>query len=122
MCITNVHQIRKFRDNSAAHKDLRISLAYSLCQPLLDMRAGGNRRCSCPGPGRPPADLSLLKGKHFASGAKKGGKRGRCKVCGGKRTNEGKRKDTKTANKCLQCDVFLCEGACFADYHTKAKL
>ena len=75
LCITNVHQIRKFKDNSAAHKDLRISLAYSLCQPLLDMRAAGNRRCSCPGPGRPPADLSWLKGKHFASGAKKGGER-----------------------------------------------
>ena len=122
LCITSVHQIRKFKDNPVAHKNLRISLACSLCGPMLDMRAARNCRSSCPGPGRPPADLSRLKRKNCASGAKKGGKRGRYKLCGGKRTNEGKRKDTKTANKCLQCDVFLCEGACFADYHIKAKL
>ena len=122
LCITNMQQIRKFKDHSAAHKSLRISLAYSLCQPLLDMRVAGNPRTSCPGPGLPSTDLSRLKGKHFASGSKKGAKRGRCKVCGSKKTMEGKRKDTKTANKCMQCDVFLCEGACFTTYHTKSKL
>jgi hypothetical protein len=122
MCITNVYQIRKFKDSKVVHKQLRLSLAYSLCQPLLDLRVGGGPRSSLPGPGRPPADLSRLKGKHFATGAKKGGKRGRCKVCGSKKTNEGKRRDTKTANKCVQCNIFLCEGVCFTHYHTKAQL
>ena len=109
LCITNVHQIRKFTDNKAVHKELRIQLAHCLCQPLLGMRLGGNPRSSLPGPGRPSADLQRLKGKHFASGAKKGGKRGRCKVCGSKKTHAGKRRDTKTSNKCMQCDVFLCK-------------
>ena len=122
LCITNVHQIRKFKDIKAVHKELRINMAYGLCQPLLDLRVGGNPRSSLPGPGRPSADLPRLKGKHFATGARKGGKRGRCKVCGSKKTNAGKRKDTKTANKCVQCDVFLCEGVCFTDYHTKARV
>lgn len=122
LCITNMHQIRKFKNGKVAHKELRLNLAYSLCQPLLDMRIGGNHRVSLPGPGRPPADLSRLKGKHFSTGAKKGGKRGRCKVCGSKRTENGKRKDTKTGDKCLQCDVYLCEGLCFTKYHTKGQL
>ena len=85
----------KLGNSKTNHKDLRISLAYSLCQPLLDMPVAGNRRSSYPSPGRPLADLSRLKRKHFASGAKKGGKRGRCKVCGSKKTNERKKKDTK---------------------------
>ena len=86
----------KLGNSKTNHKDLRISLAYSLCQPLFDVPVAGNRRSSYPRPGRPRlADLSRLKGKHFASGAKKGGKRGRCKVCGSKKTNERKKKDTK---------------------------
>ena len=104
------------------HKQLRLSLAYCLCQPLLDLHIGGS-----------PASFQFqdqtghqhtftFERKHFASGAKKGEKRGICKVCGSKRISEGKRKDTKTANKCLYCDLFLCEGVCFADYHTKAKV
>ena len=60
----------KLKDNKAVNKELRIKLAYCLCQPLLTCAA------SLPGPDRPPADLSRLKGKHFASGDKKGGKRG----------------------------------------------
>ena len=91
-------------------------------QPLLDLRIGGSPRSSLPELGQPPADLSQLKGKHFATGPKKGGKRGRCIVCGSKKTNEGKRKDTKTVNKCVQCDVFLCEGVCFTDYRTKVQM
>ena len=101
LCITNVHQIRKFADNKAVHKKLRIKL-HCLCQPLLDMRLGCNPRSLLPGPGRPSADLQWLKGKHFASGSKKGGKRGRCKVCGSKKTHAGKRKDTKTSNKSVR--------------------
>ena len=105
----------KLKDNKAVNKELWIKLAYCLCQPLLMCVA------SLPGPDRPPADLSRLKGKHFASGAKKGGKRGRWKVCGSKKKKHaGKRNDTKTSNKCMQYDVFSCEGVCFKDYHTKA--
>jgi hypothetical protein len=81
-----------------AHKQLRLSLAYCLCQPLLDLHIGGSPRSTFRT--RPATStLSRFKGKHFASGAKKGEKRGICKVCGSKRTSEGK--DTKTANKCL---------------------
>jgi hypothetical protein len=82
------------------YKQLRLSLAYCLCQPLLDLHIGGGPRSTFR---TWPATsiLSRLKGKHFASGAKKGENRGICKVCGTKRTSEGKRKDTKTANKCL---------------------
>ena len=86
------------------------------------MRVAGNRRSSCSGPGLPPTDMSRLKGKHFAGSEKEGREKGRCKVCGSRKTNEGKTKDIKTANKCLHRNVFLCERACFTDYHTKAKL
>ena len=82
------------------HKELRLNLAYS---------------------DRPPADLSRLKGKHFSNSAKIGGKRGRCKVCGSKKTENGKRKDTKIADKYVQCDVYLCEGLCFTKYLTKGQ-
>ena len=122
LCITNAYQVTKFQNKDSVHKKFRLSLAYCLCQPLLDLGIGNSPRTSLQGPGRPSSNISRLKGKHFSTGAKKGSKRGRCKVCGSKRTVTGKRKDTKTGNKCLQCDVFLCEGKCFMDYHTKAKL
>ena len=61
-----MHQIRKFKDGKVTHKEQRLNLAYSLCQPLLDMRIGGNHRVSLPGPGQLPADLSRPKGKHFS--------------------------------------------------------
>ena len=92
LCITNMHQIRKFKDGKMTHKELRLYLAYSLCQPLLDLKIGGNHRVSLPGPGCPPADLLRLKRKYFSTGAKMGGKRGRCKLCGSKKTENDKRR------------------------------
>ena len=56
LCITNMHQIRKFKDRKVTHKELRLNLAY----------------CN-----RPPADFSRLKGKHFSTSAKMGGKIGK---------------------------------------------
>lgn len=98
---------RKFRLNLAA-----------VVQPLLDLIASPN----CPTylratKGRRPLSAAKhLIGKHFAYKSKK---RGRCVVCGDQKSSTGKRKDTKTLNMCQKCNVFLCQGKCFEDYHTR---
>lgn len=101
---------------ASTQKQLRIDLAYMLTQPLLDQWV---MNPTTPGPGRPAANFDRLKGKHFATGAKKGQPRGRCKVCAKQKKANGKFKDTKTANRCDRCNVFLCLGGCFEAYHSK---
>ena len=86
-------------------KKFRLDLAENLVQPLLDLMAR-----------RPVSTAKRLIGKHFPY---KNKKRGRCLVCGDRKTSTGKRKDTKTQNFCPKCDVFLCQGKCFEDYHSR---
>ena len=99
-------------------KKFRLDLAENLVQPLLDLMASP----ACPAylrttKGRKPVSTAKrLIGKHFAY---KNKKRGRCLVCGDRKTSAGKRKDTKTQNFCPKCDVFLCLGKCFEDYHCR---
>ena len=104
----------KFKVPSTSHKQLHLDLAQLLVHTLIDRQT-----IVFPGPGRASLDYDQLKGKLFGTGSKKGNKRGRCKVCGNQKTADGKRKDTKTANFCTRCKVFLCEGDCFQKYHTK---
>ena len=100
-----------------SQKKFRLNLAENLVQPLLDLMASQ----TCPpylrtAKGRRPVSAAKrLIGKHFAY---KHRKRGRCVVCGDKKTSTGKRKDTKTQNFCPKCEVFLCQGTCFETYHT----
>ena len=68
---------------------------------------------------RPVSTAKHLTGKHFPY---KNKKRGRCLVCGDRKTSTRKRKDTKTQNFCPKCDVFLCQGKCFEDYHSRTGL
>ena len=99
-------------------KKSRLDLAENLVQPLLDLMASP----TCPAylrttKGRKPVSTAKrLIGKPFAYKSKK---RGRCLVCGDHKTSAGKRKDTKTQNFCPKCDVFLCLGKCFEDYHSR---
>ena len=115
LSIVNMYQIMKFK-GPITHKRLRLDLAQLLVQPLLDART---IRSGLPGLGRPAADLDRLRGKHFGTGSKKGNARGRCKVCAKQKKPNGKCRDTKTANYCERCEVFLCEGNCFKIYHTQ---
>lgn len=98
----------------------RLKLIEELVQPLLDLRASPD----CPPylqDRRTRATVSTekrLNGKHFAY---KNTKRGRCRVCSQKKSAAtGKKKDTKTQNFCRKCEVFLCLGQCFEDFHTKS--
>lgn len=99
-------------------KKFRLDLAENLVQSLLDLVASP----ACPAylratKGRKPVSTAKrLIGKHFTYKSKK---RGRCLVCGNHKTSTGKRKDTKTQNFCLKCDVFLCLGKFFEDYHSR---
>ena len=108
LIIVNMFQIMKFKVPSTSHKHLHLDLAQLLGQPLIDRQT-----IVSPGPGRASVDYNRLKGKYFGTGSKKGNKRGMCKVCGNQKTADGKRKDTKTANFCTWCKVFLYEGDCF---------
>ena len=110
---------KNYPDSSInTQKKFRLDLAENLVQPLLDLMASP----SCPAylhttKGRKPVSTAkCLIGKHFACKSKK---RGRCLVCGDRKTSAGKRKDTKTQNFCPKCDVFLCLGKCFKDYHSR---
>jgi len=118
LAIVNMYHIMKFKHIATTQKQLRLDLTHILVQPLLDQRMINP---AVPGPGRPTADLDRLKGKHFGTGSKRGNPRGRCKVCAKQKKANGKCKDTKTANRCERCDVFLCEGECFRVYHSKHK-
>ena len=99
-------------------KKFRLDLAENLVQPLLDLMASP----TCPAylrtvkGRRPVSTAKRLIGKHFPY---KNKKRGRCLVCGDRKTSTGKRKDTKTQNFCPKCDVLLCQGKCFEDYHSR---
>ena len=88
-------------------------------KPLIDKRTISSPRA---GPGRSLIkNLDRLQGKHFGTGSGKGSKRGRCKVCANHKKADGKCKDTKTANQCERCQVFLCPGKCFAKFHAQHK-
>lgn len=122
LMIVNSFIIYSFQSaNAVNHKKFRLQLAYSLVQPLLNARVQGE---ICMGPGRPPLPGKRLQGKHFSLGVSKGSERGRCKVCGTQKSVSGKRKDTKTANRCEMCPgkPFLCRGNCFKLFHTVSNL
>lgn len=83
----------------STQKKFRLDLAENLVLPLLDLIPSP----SCPAylrttKGRKPVSTAKrLIGKHFAYKSKK---RGRCLVCGDRKTSAGKRRDTKTQNFC----------------------
>ena len=102
-----------------SHRMFRIELAHDLVQPLLTLKANPECPVSYLTKGqRPSASEKRLLGKHFPY---QKGKRERCVVCYKEKTASGKRKDTKTSVYCSKCDVSLCIGTCFEDYHTKSK-
>ena len=118
------HMHRQFLDNfsrqqsTVTDKDTKTVPFEELVQPLLDLRASPD----CPPylqDNRTRVTVSTekrLNDKHFAY---KNRKRGRCRVCSGKiNTTTGKKKDIKTQNFCRKCEVFLCVGQCFEDFHT----
>ena len=90
-----------------------IDLANALVTPLLDRRNDTILLVISS-----PTIPKRLIGKHFAY---KSQSRGRCRVCGNKRSSGKKkgRKDTKTVNFCAKCNVHLCVGDCFMKYHTR---
>ena len=120
ICIINAWILfRQNNPNSAikSQRSFRLKLAEELVQPLLNLKANP----SCPpylqdskGRSRKSATTEKrLTGKHFAYKSKK---RSRCVVC---RRKYGKQKDVKTQNFCPKCDVFLCQGDCFEQFHTR---
>ena len=122
ICIVNSWII--FRRNNPqspikTQRLFRLRLIEELVQPLLDLRSNPD----CPPflqDKRTNVTVSTekrLNGRHFAY---KNPKRGRCRVCSWKKNAAtGKKKDTKTQN-CRKCQVFLCVGQCFEDFHTKS--
>ena len=100
-----------------SQQDFRLALVRELVQSLLDLKASPN----CPdvlkaSKGRKSVSPNkLLLGKHFAY---KSADRDRCMMCSKRKTPTGK----KTKDYCLKCEVYLCLGACFEHFHTKAKI
>ena len=98
-----------------SHRMFRIQLVHELVQPYLDMRAtaGLSRGRQSVSPDR------RLQGKHFPY---KSIRRLRCVVCSKKRTPAGQRKDTKTMVFCPKCNVHMCLGTCFEEFHTRSSI
>ncbi len=103
-----------------SQRDFRLELVRQLVQPLLNLKASPD----CPSilqshKGRKvvSSDKRLL-GKHFP---RKADQRGRCCVCGKQKSATGKRLDIKTRTYCPKCELFICLGNCFEQYHTKSK-
>jgi len=112
-----------FRTNSPdskikSQREFRLELVRQLVQPLLDLKASTD----CPAAlqshqGRKVVSCDKrLTGKHFAH---KSTDRKRCYICSKRKSSTGKKVDIKTRTYCPKCDVFLCHGKCFEDFHTK---
>lgn len=103
-----------------SHRLFCTELIHELVQPLLSLRADPD----CPthllyAQGhRPTESEKRLRGKHFPF---RPSKHGRCVVCYNSKTPSGKRKDTKVVTYCPKCEVHLCIGGCFENFHTKSK-
>ena len=103
-----------------SQRDFRLELVQLLVQPLLDLKASPD----CPnilrahkGRNVVSADKRLL-GKHFP---RKAAQRGRCCVCSKHKSTTGKKVDKKSKVFCPKCEVYLCLGDCFEQFHTKSK-
>lgn len=101
------------------HRKFRLKLCHLLIEPLLNARVEGT---ALPGPSKPGPNIHRLTGKHFPTGAEKGAKLGRCQVCAKQKNQQGKYEDTKTANRCNKCDVYLCVSSYFEKYHTRSDI
>ncbi len=103
-----------------SQRDFGLELVRQLVQPLLNQKASPD----CPSilqshKGRKvvSSDKCLL-GKHFPCKAEQ---RGRCCVCGKQKSATGKWLDIKTRTYCPKCEVLICLGNYFQQYHTKSK-
>ena len=117
-----VNAFRLYQKKHGKRKDqdqkwFRQKLVHEIVDTFVEQRAaGGDAR---PGPGRPRTPgVDRLTGRHKIVTRS----RGRCKVCAKQKKEDGKCKDTKTANFCETCNVHVCRGQCEQMWHSRAVL